>query len=52
MVPAEEIIFPAQRYGTYLILRKIVVRQQPSVLQISHHIVPAGIGIGDGLADL
>ena len=51
MVPAEEIVLPAQRYGTYLVLCKIVVKQQPTVLQVSHHVVPSGIGIGNGLAE-
>ena len=33
MVTAEEVVLPAQRDGTNLILGKIIVRQQPSVLQ-------------------
>ena len=51
MVAAEEVVLPAQCNGTYLILGKVVVKQQSSILQISHHVVPSCIGIGDGLAD-
>jgi len=52
MVAAEEVVFPAQRDGTYLVLGKIVVKQESSVIEISHHVAPPCIGIGDGLADL
>ena len=50
MVSAEEIVFPAQRDRTDLILGKVVVQQEPAVFKITHHVVPSGIGIGDGLA--
>ena len=52
MVAAEEVILPAQRDGADDIFRQIVVPQQASVLQASHHIVPSGIGICDGFAGL
>ena len=51
MVAAEEIVLPAQRDGAYLILGEVVVKQQSSVIEVSHHVVPPGIGVSDGLAN-
>ena len=34
----------------YFILSKIIIKQESSVIEISHLVVPSGIGIGDGLA--
>ena len=50
MVAAKEVVLPAQRDGTYFILGKIVIKQESPVIEISHHVVPSCIGIGDGLA--
>lgn len=36
--------------GADLVLGKVVVGQQLSVIEYAHHVVPSGIGIGDGLA--
>ena len=52
VVPTEDIVLAAQGDGTDFVLGEVVVKQQPSVIEIAHHVVPAGIGVGDGLADL
>ena len=52
MVSAEEVVLPAQRDGPDFVLCKVVVKQQPSVFKIAHHILPSGVGVGDGLAYL
>ena len=41
-----------QRDRPDLVLGKVVVKQQPSVFQISHHVAPSCIGIGDGFSYL
>ena len=51
VVAAEEVVLPAERDGADLVLGKVVVEQQPAVLEDAHHVVPAGVGVGDGLAD-
>ena len=51
MVPAEEVILTSECNGAYLILRKIVVKQQSSVFKYMHHIIPSGISITDRLTD-
>ena len=50
VVSAEQIVLPSERDGPDLVLGKVVVEQQLSVVDDSHHTVPAGVGIGDGLA--
>ncbi len=52
VVAAEEVVLPVQCDWPDFVLGKVVVRQQPSVLQIAHHVVPSRVGIGDGLAYL
>lgn len=50
MVAAEHVVLSPERDGPDLVLGKVVVKQQPSVIEDTHHLVPAGVGIGDGLA--
>ena len=52
MVAAEEVIFPSQSNRPDDIFSQIVIPEQASVLQTSHHVVPSGIGIRDGFPDL
>ena len=49
VVAAEEVVFPAERDGADLVLGEVVVEQQPAVLEDARHVVPTGIGVGDGL---
>ena len=48
MVAAEHVVLASERDGTNLVLGKVVVGQQLSVIEYAHHVVPSGIGIGDG----
>ena len=50
MVAAEHVVLASERDGTDLVLGKVVVQQQPSVIKDAHHVVPACVGIGDGFA--
>ena len=50
VVTAEHIVFPSERYGPDLVLGKVVVKQQLSVVEYTHHLLPSGIGVGHGLA--
>lgn len=52
MVAAEKVIFPSQSNRPDDIFSQIVIPEQASVLQTSHHVVPSGIGIRDGFPDL
>lgn len=51
MVAAEEIVFPAERNGTDLVLGKIVVYADSSIFKVAHHVVPSNIGIACSLSE-
>ena len=47
MITTEQIVFSSQCDGADCVFRQIVVDAYSALIQIAHHVVPAGIGIGD-----
>ena len=51
MISAEQVVLSTQCDWSDGIFRQIVINMDTSILQIPHHILPAGIGIGYRLPD-
>lgn len=52
VVSTEEVILSSEGDRADGIFCQIVVNEQSAVFEIMHHVVPSGVGVGDGLAYL
>ena len=50
VVAAEHVVLASERDWPDFVLGEVVVQEQLSVVEYAHHIVPAGVGVGDGLS--